>query len=105
MTWSSENIPAVGNDPRLWTIAEAAMALGLTPRETVVLRQKLAYTHVFPVGRRRSMIGSVDGSHSSGNRGRYAKVYRASELIEVIELLCIIVDHRPKRHAGTRIIS
>lgn len=96
--WTSETVPIVGNDPTLWTIAEAAVALGLTPSEVKSLRGRINHTHVFPVGRRKSMISATDHSYTP-NRGRFAKVYRASELIEVIELLCI----GPKKPRHTKI--
>lgn len=99
--WTSNTAPVVGNDPNLWTIAEAAVALGLTPAEVRTLRAKIIYTHVFPVGKRKSMITSI-GYDRTPKQGRYAMVYRASELIELVELLCIVRDTVARRRAQTR---
>jgi hypothetical protein len=91
--WSSKELPVVCDDENLWTIADAVQALGTLPgdpenlsAETTMmkLRDLTRYHHLTtgalaPVGKRRST--------RAGQSGRYARVYRAIEFIELYEQL------------------
>lgn len=75
--WSSEGLPVVGEDPGLWTVASAAAVLGppqLTPAQ---LRARVRVAGLVPVGKRRVT--------EAGHSGRHARVYRATELIQLYE--------------------
>lgn len=87
--WVATELMVMGPDPTLWTVAEAAVVLGLSKVVEKKLRDRLPYTHVFPVGKRRSAVTVypvVVTTRKSG-AGRYAKVYHAAELIELVEIL------------------
>lgn len=84
--WSSRELPIVCDDETLWTVADAAHALGTLPGDpenvsqltTVTkLRDLARYHHLEPVGKRRST--------RPGLPGRYARVYRAVDFIELYE--------------------
>lgn len=91
--WDPGVLPVVPLDGETWTVAEACLVLGLNSKQGMALRNSIQYTHVFPVGQRRSTAPSRppgDKTYSSKGdtqRGRYAKVYKAEELIELVELL------------------
>jgi hypothetical protein len=90
--WSPDALPITPLDGKTWTVAEAEKVLDLNERQALALRNGIKYTHVFPVGRRRSTTpcrppGDRTYSSKGGRQGRYAKVYRAEELIELVELL------------------
>jgi hypothetical protein len=75
--WSSEGLPVVAEDPHLWTLTHAAGLLGppqLTPAQ---LRTRVRVAGLVPVGKRRVT--------ESGHSGRHARVYRATELIQLYE--------------------
>lgn len=89
--WSSKELPVVCDDETLWTVADAAHALGALPdsppsaptsataaRLRDLVRYQAMTTDAFtPVGKRRST--------RAGQSGRYARVYRAIEFIELYE--------------------
>lgn len=91
--WDPSALPIVPLDGKTWTIAEAVKVLDLNPKQGMTLRNTIQHTHVFPVGRRRSTVpakpigtGRYDSTGIQKN-GRLAKVYRADDLIELVELL------------------
>lgn len=84
--WTSTDLKAVGDDDRLWTVADAAAHLGPlpgddehTPMEVTVtkLRNLARYHHLQPAGKRRST--------QPGRAGRHARVYPASAFITLYE--------------------
>lgn len=84
--WSSKELPVVCDDENLWTVADAAYTLGTlpgdpenvsTPVTVAKLRDLARYHHITPVGKRRST--------RAGQPGRYARVYRAMDFIELYE--------------------
>jgi hypothetical protein len=88
--WTSQELTAVGDDARLWTITDAARHLGPlpgdpddTPLDVTVtkLRNLTRYHHyqVPPAGKRRST--------RPGQPGRYARVYRSADFIALYELM------------------
>lgn len=86
--WSSKELPVVCEDENLWTVADAACTLGALPGDpdniptsaTVAkLRDLTRYHHITPVGKRRAT--------AAGQSGRYARVYRAIDFIELYEQL------------------
>jgi len=91
--WDPGVLPVVPFSGHTWTVAEAIKILTLNDKQGRMLRNSIQYTHVFPVGRRRSTLPAKpvgDGQYDSSGLqrvGRYAKVYRAEELIELVELL------------------
>lgn len=73
--WSAEDLPLVGDDPKLWTVAQAAALLGpprLSVEELRIIARKME-----PVGKRRTA--------RAGQPGRCARVYKASDFIEKYE--------------------
>lgn len=80
MTWSSDGLPLVDDDDdTAWTIAQAACLLG-PPRLTVTqVRHIIQSIHMQPVGKRRTS--------PPGQPGRYARVYAASDFIDVYETM------------------
>ena len=90
--WSPDSLPVTPLDGKTWTVAETVKILDLNSRQALALRNGIQFTHVFPVGRRRSTEptrppGDRTYSSKGGKQGRYAKVYKADELIELVELL------------------
>lgn len=86
--WSSQELPVICDDDNLWTVADAARALGTLPGDpenvtslaTVAkLRDLTRYHHITPVGKRRAT--------RNGQSGRYARVYRAIDFIKLYEQL------------------
>lgn len=84
--WNSHDLPVVRDDENLWTVADAAYTLGTLPGDpedvstlaTVAkLRDLARYHHLDPVGKRRTT--------RTGQSGRYARVYRAVDFIELYE--------------------
>lgn len=84
--WSSQELPVVCDDENLWTVADAAHALGSLPGDpenvtqlaTVAkLRDLARYHRLDVVGKRRST--------RAGQSGRYARVYRAIDFIQLYE--------------------
>lgn len=78
-------LPVVPLDGKSWTVAETAKILGLSDMQARKLRKEIPYSHLFAVGKRRSTVQVY--SEIGDKRGRFAKVYKAEELIELVELL------------------
>lgn len=96
MSWKAEELPIVGNDPELWSVAEAGMILGLSHLQLTRLRTQIRFTHAFPVGRRRSAVAVFNPNPAP--QGRMAKVYRAEELIELVEFLALGTRYTARPH-------
>jgi hypothetical protein len=79
--WSTDGLPAVGDDPTLWTAAEAAVLLGPPELPVERVRSLIRLTGIQPVGKRRNTVGVM------ANSGRHARVYRADDLIRAYEAL------------------
>lgn len=77
--WTSVGLPAVGDDETLWTVAEAALLLGPPVLPVTRVRQLVALAGLSPVGRRKVSLPRAPG--------RYARVYRAVDLIEAYDRL------------------
>lgn len=77
--WSSRGLPAVGDDDTLWTAAQAAVLLGPPDLSVTEVRRLLRDKGIEPVGKRRTT--------GYGQSGRYARVYRAEELIKAYDVL------------------
>lgn len=76
--WSSAGLRTVGDDPTLWTAADAAHLLGppeLTPSQ---VRALVRMAGLAPAGKRRVV---------SGRGARHARVFPASALIAAYEAL------------------
>jgi hypothetical protein len=87
--WSAKHLPAVGDDPLLWTAADAARLLGPPRLSDVDVRRIIRLLQLEPVGRRRT------GAY--GKSGRYARVFRSHDLICAFEALYQVThpDERP----------
>jgi len=72
--WSSDGLKTVGDDPELWTVADAARLLGPPDLEVREVRNLVKIFSIHPSGKRRVT--------SAGHSGRHARVYPASELIK-----------------------
>lgn len=86
--WTSNDLPVVCDDENLWSVADAVHALGTLPGDSeftttaatvAKLRDLVRYFHLTPVGKRRST--------RAGLSGRYARVYRALDFIELYDQL------------------
>jgi hypothetical protein len=75
--WSAEDLPLVGRDDTLWTVEEAVFFLGA--HVSLKRVRKLAGDRLEPVGKRRMA--------PSGKGGRCARVYAASDFIQLYESL------------------
>lgn len=77
MSWTSDGLPTVGDDPKLWTVKDAARLLGppqLSEEKVRELVQLFSLKYdMQPVGKRRVT--------ARGRGGRHARVYRADSLI------------------------
>jgi hypothetical protein len=73
--WSAQDLPLVGEDPKLWTVTEAATALGppCVPMDEI----RLIARKLKPVGKRKTA--------GAGKPGRCARVYRAVDFIAAYE--------------------
>lgn len=75
--WSSDGLPTVGDDPKLWTVSDAASLLGppqLSPAKVRELVELFALKYdMRPQGKRRVS--------ASGRGGRHARVYKADSFI------------------------
>lgn len=77
--WTSAGLRTVGDDPALWTVAQAAAFLGppiLTVRE---VRNLVRIFSLEPVGKRRVTL--------VGQSGRHARVYQAEEFIRAYDAI------------------
>lgn len=79
--WLSADLPVKGDDPSLWTAADASRLLGPPVLSTDQVRQLIRMVGMVPVGKRRA--GSTQA------RGRYARVYPADSLIRAYEALYV----------------
>lgn len=79
--WTAQNLPAVGDDPELWTAADAARLLGPPTLTTDQVRQLVRMLRLTPVGKRKAGGGSTGGRH--------ARVYPADALIRAFEALYV----------------
>ena len=77
--WQAQNLPTVGDDPALWTAADAARLLGPPVLTTDQVRQLVRMVGLTPVGKRRTGLPRTGGRH--------ARVYRAEALIRAYEAL------------------
>lgn len=77
--WSSAGLKVVTDDPKLWTVAEAAVHLGPPHLSVAQVRQLARIASIEPVGQRRTS--------AHGKPGRYARVYRAVDFIKAYEAL------------------
>lgn len=77
--WSSGGLKTIGDDDTLWTVAEAAVLLGPPRLSVTQVRRMTRRRKMQPVGKRRTS--------SPGKAGRYARVYRAKDLIEAYDSL------------------
>lgn len=77
--WLASSLPVVGDDPALWTAADAARLLGPPTLTTDQVRQLIRMVGLEPVGKRRT------GNPRIG--GRHARVYAAESLIRAYEAL------------------
>lgn len=76
--WSAGDLPLVGDDPALWTVAEAAVFLGPPTLPLDKVRSLVrSFKILQPVGRRRTV--------ANGKPGRCARVYRAEDFIDAYE--------------------
>lgn len=82
--WTSQNLPVVGDDETLWTIAEAAEHLGPLPgdpenmpKQAIITKLRILasyYPRDLPaVGKRRTAL--------EGQPGRCARAYRAADFV------------------------
>jgi hypothetical protein len=71
--WSSDGLPTVGDDEKLWTAAQAAVLLGPPDLTTSEVRRLIQTFNLKPVGKRRTT--------GHGQPGRHARVYKAIEFI------------------------
>jgi len=76
--WTSANLPALGDDPTIWTVAEASRLLGPPILTEPQLRAHLRQTKLQPVGKRRVQTRGA---------GRYARCYLAADLIQLYDQL------------------
>ncbi len=75
--WTSVSLPLVGDDEKLWTVAQAATLLG-PPRLSVnEVRYLVRIARMEPVGKRRTA--------AHGKPGRCARVYQAAQFIQAYE--------------------
>jgi len=84
--WSSEGLPTVGDDDKLWTVSEASQLLGppeLTPSQ---VRSLVRLAALEPVGKRRTT--------RFGTSGRHARVYKAEELIKAYDRLVRFTEEK-----------
>lgn len=77
--WSSAGLKTVGDDPKLWTVTDAASLLGppkLTPAQ---VRQLVKIFSIEPEGKRRVAVDKQGGRH--------ARVYNAQALIKAYDAI------------------
>jgi len=77
--WTSAQLPALGDDPQVWTVSDAARLLGPPVLSEPQLRAYLRKAGLQPVGKRRVTL--------RGTGGRYARCYRAEDLIQLYDAL------------------
>lgn len=72
--WSSKGLKTVGDDPKYWTVADAARLLGPPVLDARAVRNLVNILGITPVGKRRVT--------QDGHSGRHARVYLAQDLIK-----------------------
>lgn len=99
--WTSADLPAVGDDDTLWTISEAACLLGPLPGYPDTLPASVTETRLRLVAAAFPWIQACGKRRTSkpGRSGRYARTYRAQDLIRLYELLGAEVDKAPPQAA------
>jgi hypothetical protein len=92
--WTSQNLPRVDSDDTLWTITEAAHALGPlpgdpedTPVKDIIDELRLYARRMTAVGKRRT--------GPEGHPGRCARAYRATDFIALYQMLDHTDDEKP----------
>ena len=75
--WTSAGLPSLGDDPHVWTIADAARLLGPPQLSEAQLRSLVRMASLIPVGKRRVSV--------LGRAGRYARCYRAEDFIRLYD--------------------
>jgi hypothetical protein len=88
MGWSSAGLATAGESTELWTVAEAATLLGPPQLTTAQVRALVRMASLEPVAKRRTTAHGVPGRH--------ARVYRASELIELYNTLLTVNESKGK---------
>ncbi len=73
--WTAKDLPLVGDDPKLWTVAQAAALLG--PPRLSIGEVRIITKRMEPVGKRRTA--------PAGQPGRCARVYNAADFITAYE--------------------
>lgn len=74
--WTTDGLPLIGDDEKLWTVEEAARFLD---RPLIRVKQLVAAIELEPVGTR--LKGGTE------KRGRQPRVYRAIDFIKVYDAL------------------
>jgi hypothetical protein len=82
--WSSVGLPTVGDDPYLWTVADAAKLLGPPVLSERRVRDLIRLIGLEPVGKRR--VSPL------GQSGRHARVYECGRLIEAYDRLAGLTE-------------
>jgi hypothetical protein len=77
--WSSKGIRTVGDDPNLWTAADAAHLLGPPELTAAQVRSLIRCAGLQPAGKRRVT--------AYGMAGRHALVYPAVAIIKLYDAL------------------
>lgn len=77
--WSSAGLKVVGDDPELWTVADASKLLGPPDLDVREVRNLVRIFSIDPAGKRR-VTPSKQG-------GRHARVYPASEFIKAYDAI------------------
>jgi len=75
--WSSQGLPALGDDEKFWTAGDAARLLGPPVLTQQQVRALIRMASLTPVGKRRVT--------EYGKPGRYARCYRAADLIKLFD--------------------
>lgn len=79
--WTSGELAVVKDDPRYWSVAEAAYLLGPPQLTEAQVRHLVRMFSLTPIGKR-----------ANGPRRRYVRVYNALELIEAYERLTEVTE-------------
>jgi hypothetical protein len=75
--WTSRDLPVVGWEPGLWSVAQASALLGPPTMSEAQLRTLIRCASLQPVGKRQEGYGAHGGRHS--------RVYKAADLIRMYE--------------------
>lgn len=77
--WSSDGLKTVGDNPDLWTVADASRLLGPPDLGVREVRNLVKIFSINPVGKRRVT--------ANGQSGRHARVYPAAEFIKAYDAI------------------